>query len=323
MNLTKQQFHCKHSNLFKNNSHPRNDVYYVEKLGYLVFLSRNTDLSKSIEDRLIFAIKGKATREKIDMFELMEITPKICAFCGKRNNLWTLDLTVSCDRVITINNIKYRPNKHHNFCYEISRKTSIDRCPGKLLNPNSREFIAKTRGVSNEEALKIIHSRNKSPFYAGNHSSQEEYAEFQRTRFYGRPLEMVQKGITKIAETRAKNEESKIRSGWSSITREDGHLLRSNGERFFYRYAKEIGIADDIVSNGFYENSILSFDFFFPKLKLYVEISGINEIGYNERIKEKQKKFGCIVLRRNRYFNEECKTFLNSVKQQLEELKEK
>lgn len=58
------------------------------------------------------------------------------------------------------------------FCYKRG-------CPGKKLNPNSINFVSKSRNISENEALDLIHRRNKSQFYECNHSSKEDYKKYQ------------------------------------------------------------------------------------------------------------------------------------------------
>ena len=47
------------------------------------------------------------------------------------------------------------------------------------MNPNSIEYNVIKFGLSKEEALNLIHERNKSPFYKINHKSEDEYRKFQ------------------------------------------------------------------------------------------------------------------------------------------------
>jgi hypothetical protein len=66
-------------------------------------------------------------------------------------------------------------------------------CPGKSLNANSIEFVKTAYNVDADEALAIIHLRNKSPFYACNHKTSEEYAEYQGRLMRTRKAEMIKK----------------------------------------------------------------------------------------------------------------------------------
>jgi hypothetical protein len=241
--------------------------------------------------------------------------PLRCGFCGKINSTWDIEYQ-NTNRRITLTGIKYR--KPIRYCFS----TKSD-CPGKKLNPNSLEFVKTVFNLSEEEAIRKIHARNSSPFYRENHPDGESYSIYQRNQFYGRDIEAVRAGIAKIQETRKKNERGyrTRRSGFSFITEEDGHILRSNGERFFYAYAKHIGISSEISSNGFYPNSILMYDFYIKKLDLYVEIAGMSHDGYEGKLSEKADKFGAVVLEYNRRFKSTCMDFLNAVKDRLSEQK--
>jgi hypothetical protein len=51
--------------------------------------------------------------------------------------------------------------------------------PPISMNPNSVEYNVIKFGLTETEALNMIHDRNKSPFYKTNHKDQEEYRKFQ------------------------------------------------------------------------------------------------------------------------------------------------
>jgi len=94
-----------------------------------------------------------------------------CNFCNNFSKIVGFSFDSFKSGTLFISNIKYKKNFY--YCY------SKD-CPGKKLNPNSVEFVSKSRNISNEEALKYIHRRNKSPFYRENHNSLKEYKSYQR-----------------------------------------------------------------------------------------------------------------------------------------------
>jgi len=52
-------------------------------------------------------------------------------------------------------------------------------CEGKTLNPNSIDFVKKSRKTNKKEAIKIIHERNNSPFYVENHNNKTDYKNYQ------------------------------------------------------------------------------------------------------------------------------------------------
>jgi len=58
-------------------------------------------------------------------------------------------------------------------------KGKNENCKGKNINPNSVEFVSLTRNINSKEALKLIHERNKSPFYIENHQNIDEYKKYQ------------------------------------------------------------------------------------------------------------------------------------------------
>lgn len=95
---------------------------------------------------------------------------RICKHCNKRYVLPDIfEYSVNKDEII-LYSVKY--SREWYYC-------SSKECPGRLLNPNSIEFVSKTYSLSDEEAVSFIHVRNKSPFYRENHSSEEEYIKYQ------------------------------------------------------------------------------------------------------------------------------------------------
>ena len=107
-----------------------------------------------------------------------------CAFCKKPNASWFFTSEISgLDLIVT--GIDY--HKPGFYCFDKGA------CPGKKLNPNSVEFVSAIRGVSQEAALKLIHTRNKSPFYKENHKSENEYAKYQGSRVFNKSEEDIKK----------------------------------------------------------------------------------------------------------------------------------
>ena len=123
-------------------------------------------------------IKKALTRKKINIESFLHevnATPRMkCGFCNRETILFDISFEVArrekeeADIIVTgikhISDLKY--------CY-------IKGCEGKKLNPNSIEFICKTRDISKEEAIQYIHARNKSPFYRDNHKTEEDYQKYQ------------------------------------------------------------------------------------------------------------------------------------------------
>lgn len=50
----------------------------------------------------------------------------------------------------------------------------------KKYNANSKKYVSKIYGITEEEANKIILERNNSPFYSNNHDSKEDYKRWQK-----------------------------------------------------------------------------------------------------------------------------------------------
>lgn len=103
--------------------------------------------------------------------------PATCGFCGNMNRrIESLKYEV-IDRTIRITGAN--PPSPPFYCME---KT----CSCKE-NPNSVAFVTVAYGLSAEEAIEKIHSRNSSPFYQSNHASVEEYAESQKKMSVSNP----------------------------------------------------------------------------------------------------------------------------------------
>lgn len=106
-----------------------------------------------------------------------------CGFCG---SIRIFNFSYICiDNILHIDNIKY--DKEISIC---SRKDNevTSGCKSKSLNSNSKELVKVAYNLSTlEEANDMILNRNKSPFYATNYDTIEEYSKAQsRTKeFYG------------------------------------------------------------------------------------------------------------------------------------------
>ena len=295
-----------------------------------------------------------------------------CAFCKKPNASWFFTSEISgLDLIVT--GIDY--HKPGFYCFDKGA------CPGKKLNPNSVEFVSAIRGVSQEAALKLIHTRNKSPFYKENHKSENEYAKYQGSRVFNKSEEDIKKIVEKQKYSRSlegykkrfgdKEGEEKWRYiqsqhavsiesiqhanscsideakqkfiNWKSKTKntldnfqkrygpeiglekyranirattsnnrtncfgvvsvEDGCVLRSNLERKFFNALKERGITE-FETDGYYPNSAYRFDFYFSKIKLYVEIAGISSPDYLVKLQKKKELFNPLVLTTKEIINQ-------------------
>ncbi|MDF1551403.1 MAG: hypothetical protein P1P88_26515, partial [Bacteroidales bacterium] len=96
-----------------------------------------------------------------------------CPFCGEKSDF---NFIYKFSNEICILDIEHKTKfgKIDFYCYRGKL------CSGGHLNPNSKEFISKSLKISNDEALKIIHNRNKSPFYRSNFSNDKEYKKAQQ-----------------------------------------------------------------------------------------------------------------------------------------------
>lgn len=127
-------------------------------------------------------VKIKLSRNKIDFIEYFKDKFNFikCGFCGEYNKTFVFLFDIdNKNKEISIIGIKYPEIQTSlvNALYYCYHNRS---CPGKKLNGNSVDFISTTRNISKEEAKEFIHSRNSSPFYKENHSSEDEYKKSQK-----------------------------------------------------------------------------------------------------------------------------------------------
>jgi hypothetical protein len=98
-----------------------------------------------------------------------------CGFCNTPS-LYTLEFNIiPYKRSFIIKDYVIKYPKSLYYCYRKNKK-----CDGVNYNSNSVEFVSKANNLNKEEAIKLIHSRNKTPFYIENHSSEEKYKDYQR-----------------------------------------------------------------------------------------------------------------------------------------------
>jgi hypothetical protein len=153
-------------------------LYYKYKNEYLQFKSSYFEnINNYNKNKIIQSLKISLTRKnKISIQEYCnkEFNFKIekCGFC---NNYSQIDIdfefiSYKNSYLLIVIDISY-PNNYF-YC----KKTG---CPGKKLNPNSIEFVSKSKKINKKNAIKIIHERNNSPFYKENYSSIEEYKNYQ------------------------------------------------------------------------------------------------------------------------------------------------
>ena len=148
----------------------------------------------------ILADEGKTQRRVKSAFTLAKKSwvdsvhhTKYCAWCGGPNT--TVLLSLKFDGLnVTVLNGGYKKDL---FC------CFSKGCAHKRLNPNSLEFVMKANGMSAEEASKLIRRRNKTPFYAVNHKTGNEYSKYQGSRCYGVDKERNKQIIAKQNHTRS------------------------------------------------------------------------------------------------------------------------
>lgn len=145
--------------------------YYITNDGSFTNIKQLSDSSIKQALRLRHSKVGIGNLENI-------IHTRYCAFCGRVNNTWYFTYTIS-GTSITITGIEYK--KPLFYCFN---QKNTD-CKGKVMNPNSVEMVSKIYGVDNDEALKIIHNRNSTPFYNKNHESEHAYKDYQSHKNLG------------------------------------------------------------------------------------------------------------------------------------------
>lgn len=130
------------------------------------------DISKKT---LTHSLRLFASRTKKCSIEDIEKVSKgivrTCGFCGSicRKYVFTF---VKEGQQIQLTGIEYLDDLF--YCHRLNKD-----CEGRKFNPNSVIFVSKTRNISENEALKFIKARNKSPFYKENHLDYESYRKFQ------------------------------------------------------------------------------------------------------------------------------------------------
>jgi len=152
---------------------------------YFIYINSEKISFKSTNPAFISpTIKKIFIKNSIDIFKYLEkldLPVQKCAICKSAYNpYFTLEFNISPEGEVKISNIlnghkSYNYQKYNkNYCY-----SSNPNCPGIKMNPNSVEFISLTLNLTKDEALKYIHDTNNSPFYLKNHSTKEEYSNFQ------------------------------------------------------------------------------------------------------------------------------------------------
>lgn len=319
------------------------------------------NLNKSISSKFKRILK----KDFIDfLLAKVPIDKKIfCNWCGRPNvtckGIYGIDFS---NMTVSLMDIEYSKKLH--CCYGTTE------CQSKKLNPNSIEFVSKSRNLSLEEAREYILNRNKSPFYSRNHKTLDDYKKYQGSRCFSDDVErnkeiinkqnfsrsldgfkekygpiegqqkydlyQSKKAITlenlikkyddpKVAEEKLlswkrstsltlencirrhgpvegpKYYKKSVENGglYSTITfAYDGSALRSNNERKFYELLLVAGIPkEEILIDNCYPESALRYDFFIKCLGIFIEIAGMNDDQYNEKMILKNKTFNAWIVR--------------------------
>jgi len=128
-------------------------------------------------DKIIFSMRQSLMKKfKITLEEYLHnigFEVKKCGFCGSFARA-----SISID-IIKIKNRKKIIIKDVLYPYGYYCKGQNKKCDGRNYNPNSITFVSKTKGVKENEAISIIHNRNKSPFYLENHKNYNDYKNYQ------------------------------------------------------------------------------------------------------------------------------------------------
>lgn len=119
------------------------------------------------------SLKVKCSRMKLDWVNQIQSrfsNLRTCGFCGNIDSSYYFAYEQVDVNELKITGLEYETDLH--YC----RRPA---CNGSKLNPNSVEFVSQSRKISKDDALALIHSRNKTPFYRCNHASDEAYARSQ------------------------------------------------------------------------------------------------------------------------------------------------
>lgn len=148
--------------------------------------------------------------------------------------------------------VKIVKNKDGNIIIEDAELCNVKSCVDerKKLNTNSVEYISIVYNVNSDEALKILHSRNKSPFYKSNFTSDIEYQLSQR-KFSPRCPEYYIDKINPKTESLYTDQEIEkeitglqCRFGKRNTNEncKDRNVFRSNAEGFIEKYGEQEGL---------------------------------------------------------------------------------
>lgn len=207
----------------------------IDELNKSLFICRicgkAIDIKKNKRtDKLIPVKVHLKSAHKISILDYFDFRIKEkCKFCKKEN----------------VKVLLTKINGKVNFCakkYCENKKCINER---KKINPNSIKFVSICNNVDTDEAKKIIHKRNKSPFYKINHKNEKEYLNSQRifSPIHVEHYLNKENPITGRKYT-VKEAEEKIRATQSKIGR------KSKGKKFNFITNKESFIEKFGIEEG-------------------------------------------------------------------------
>jgi hypothetical protein len=166
--------------------------------------SLNFEFNCSNVEKITHAFKTAYSRinspqKTIDLLQSLipDNQKKYCAWCGKECAKIAFSFKHIDDTTIDFDKVFH--DTELNICYSAS-------CDYKKLNPNSVEFISKSRNLSASEALEFLHNRNASPFYAKNHLNKDDYVRYQSARYSSLSKEKQLEVSQKIRKQLSKSE---------------------------------------------------------------------------------------------------------------------
>lgn len=127
------------------------------------------DINKSL--KILLKRKYKIKDPVSFLIESFNLDVEKCRVCGKVYPNILFNFKITSDN-INISGFEYL--KPYIYCYMKNKN-----CEGKNMNSNSKQFISKVLKISEDDALKYIKSKNKSPFYVENWDSLEDYKKYQ------------------------------------------------------------------------------------------------------------------------------------------------
>ena len=105
----------------------------------------------------------------LNIEDYLDIRIKRCAWCDRVPKVKKFKLDIN-------NNILLFNFVTNDFTCKGRKNISCER---NNLNNNSIEYVSKSKNINKEEAKRLIHDRNKTPFYIENHNSEEDYIKYQ------------------------------------------------------------------------------------------------------------------------------------------------